>query len=95
MGRITNIVSGAYQQARIKSMMVAEANKAMKSYPKDHLKEALSSDEGIKNLASEIYLKLSEVVRNSISLEKFESVIVATRQGFMKNKKNKKILGTK
>ena len=92
MGKLTSAIGGAYQQAKNMSMMVAEANRVMKQYPKDKLKVALETDEGIRQLAADVYPKLSESVRSSVSIEKFESVIIATRKGFMKNKKNKRIL---
>lgn len=92
MAKITNVIGAAYQQARTMSIMVSEANKVMKAYPKEVLKEALSNDDGITKLANEIYPQLSEAVRNSVIQERFVQVIVATRAGFLKNKKNKKIL---
>lgn len=92
MGRMTSAIGNAYQQARTMSIMVSEANKVMKAYPKETLKDALSTDEGIAKLADDIYPQLSESVRNSVSKDRFLHVIVATRKGFLKNKKNKKIL---
>ncbi|MFK4132071.1 hypothetical protein ACI2KR_07210 [Pseudomonas luteola] len=83
---------GAFQQAKLMSVMVAESNTIMKTYPKDKVELALKSDDGITKLAEEIYPKLSESIRASVPKDRFIQVLVATRKGFLKKKKNKKIL---
>jgi hypothetical protein len=74
------------------SMMVFEAKAIMKSYDKNQIEEFLSTEEGSNKLAEEIYPKLSDQIRASLKLDRFTDVLVATRKGFIKNKKNKKIL---
>lgn len=90
---LTN-VAGKYQQIKIMSIMVSESRRIMKEYPEDRIEAALSSQEEMGVLAVEIYPKLSDTVKSAITEKRFVDVIVATRKGHMKKKKNKKTLFT-
>ncbi|MDU8351269.1 hypothetical protein RYA05_05070 [Pseudomonas syringae pv. actinidiae] len=92
MSKMLTNIAGKYQQVKIMSIMVAEAHKIMKAYPEDKIEAALSSPESMSILATEIYPQMSESVKKAIPEHRFVDVIVATRKGYMKKKKNKKLL---
>lgn len=92
MSKMLTNIAGKYQQVKIMSIMVAEAHKIMKSYPESKIEAALSSPESMSVMAIEIYPKMSDSVRSAIPEDRFVDVIVATRKGYMKKKKNKKLL---
>jgi hypothetical protein len=95
MKKIIGKAVGSFHQVKLMSLMVFEAKAIMKTYNKDRIEEFLTTEEGSRTLASEIYPKLSDKIRFSLTLDRFSEVLVATRKGFVNKKKNKKILQKK
>jgi hypothetical protein len=92
MKKIIGKAVGSFHQIKLMSMMISEAKVIMKKYTQLEIKEFLLTEEGSQKLAEEIYPHLSIQIQNSMPLDRFTRVLVATRKDFINKKKNQKIL---
>lgn len=75
---------------KVANEVVPHLKNLVKSLGDEKIKEAMSSNENMKNFSTTLYQKLPKHVQMKCNYETFEKVIIANREKLMKKKSNKK-----